>query len=170
MTEVAATPVDGEITTLKPHEQFIAYLGRRADSEKVNRAHDVAASQIDRILQAETEEEIWNADEGGVVSGQDMEDVELLIRGFGVAKSDDKFDTDLGHYVLIDAVRLDDGADVIVNTGSSLIITKLRMFEVRDLFPIEAVIKGQPTSNGGRLLRLRPVPKRAIVAKGTTVE
>ena len=169
-TAVDKNAVSGTITDLKPHQQFIAYLGRRAESEKVNRAHDVAASQIDRILSATTEEEIWAADEGGVVSGQNMEDVELQIRGYGVAKSDDKFDTDLGVYVLMDCIRLDTGESVVVNTGSALIITKLRMFEQRDAFPIEGVIKGQPTSNGGRLLRLRPLPTRAIAPRAASVE
>jgi hypothetical protein len=170
MSEQAVdTTVSGEIQAVKPHDRFRESLQRQAAAEQVYRADEVSASQIDRILSATTEEEIWESDEGGVVSSQDMEDIELHIRGYGIAESSSEYKSTLGVFALIDAVRMDTGEEVIVNTGSDLIISKLAMFKAHNLLPIEGVIKGTPTRSGGRLMRLKPIPKRAI-NPGTSVE
>jgi len=148
-------------TVARPHDQFGEYLLRRAEEDGATRGYEVAASQMDKMLAAETEQEIWDADEGGTVNGQDMIDVELEIRGFKVATSDDQYDAALGVYILIDATRLDNGEQVIVNTGAPLIITKLRMFEVREMLPVTGVIRGTKARNG-TVLKLRQLPSRAV--------
>jgi hypothetical protein len=145
----------------RAHEQFVEYLARRAEQDGSTRSFDVAANQMDKLLTAETEQEIWDADEGGTFSAQDMTDIELRIRGYKVAVSSDEYDSPLGHYILIDAVRLDTGDEVIVNTGAALIITKLRMLESRDLLPVEAVIRGTKAAKG-TVLKLKQIPARAV--------
>jgi hypothetical protein len=167
---VADNAVDGVITDVSPHQRFKDSLVRQAEVEAPTRATDVAAAQVTKILTAETIDDIWAADEGGVISGQDMEDVELEIHDYGLAKSADQYNTNLGVYVLIDATRMDTGEKVIINTGSDLIIAKLAKFRQADAFPIEGVIKGTPTSSGGRLLRLRPLPRRAVRGQSAPVE
>jgi hypothetical protein len=145
----------------RAHEQFIEYLARRAEADGATRSFDVAANQMDKLLNAETEQEIWDADEGGTFSGQDMIDIELLIRGYKVAVSSDEYDSPLGVYILIDAVRLDTGDEIVVNTGSPLIITKLRKLESRELLPAEAVIRGYKAAKG-TVLKLKQIPARAV--------
>jgi hypothetical protein len=170
MTDTTAgvtAPASGAIQKAKPHERFIAYMQRRAESEGSQLGAEVSASQMDKILTAETEEEIWDADEGGTFSGQDMIDIELMIQSFTVAPSSDEFEAALGVYANIKATRLDTGEEVIVNTGADKIITKLRMFEQKGLLPIGGVIKAVKTPKGS-MLKLRPLPKRAVAS--TTAE
>jgi hypothetical protein len=152
---------DGTTLAPKPHERFIGSLMARAEREGQTLGRDVSLSQIDKVLQAETEEDVWNADEGGTVSGQDMIDVEMQILSITVAPSSDEYDATLGVFINIKAIRLDTGDEIVVNTGADKIITKLVKFESMGLLPIEGVIRGVKTRNG-TMLTLRPLPKRAV--------
>jgi hypothetical protein len=145
----------------KPHERFIQSLNARAEREGATLGRDVSLSQIDKVLQAETEEDVWNADEGGTVSGQDMIDVEIEILSLTVAPSSDEYDATLGVFINIKAIRLDTGDETVINTGADKIITKLVKFEAMGLLPIQGVIRGVKTRNG-TMLTLRPLPKRAV--------
>jgi hypothetical protein len=164
MSEIDQQGMTGTIAGPKPHERFLEYVGRRAETEGQTIGAAVSQDQLDRILTAETDEEIWDADEGGTVSGKDCEDVELRIFSFILSPSSDEYDAPLGVYALIKAQRLDTGEELTINTGSDKIIAKLRMFESRGSLPIDAVIRGQKTPKG-RMLKLRPVPKRAVPAE-----
>jgi hypothetical protein len=168
--QTVATPdagTNGTVTVKRPHERFVEYLARRAQVDSEGRAFSVAANQIDKLVTAETAEELWDADEGGVFSGQDMVDVEIEIKAIGFGKSSDEYDAELGVFVSMECTRLDTGEDIIVNCGSPLVITKIRMFEQRDLLPIQGVLKATKTQKGA-LLKLRPLPVRAV--RGTTAE
>lgn len=145
-------------------ESFMAYLERRASEEGENRSFEVAVTQLERILTAETAEQVWDADEYESTGGRDLTDVEQRIRGFSVHKGGEQYKSALGYYIMVDSSRLDTGAEFIWNTGSPLIIGKLRWLEAHDMLPIDCVIKGTPTPNG-EVLKLRPVPKRATSAK-----
>jgi hypothetical protein len=151
----------GTIITVKPHQRFVESLQRQAEANALVHGAEVSLSQVDRILTAETKQDIWDADEGGTVSGQDMIDVELEIRDYTVLPSSDEYDTTLGVYVNIQAVRLDTGEEIIVNTGADKIITKLAAFKAKGFLPIGAVIRGVST-RGGTMLKLRPLPPRAV--------
>lgn len=153
--------VSGNAVAPKPHERFIQSLTNRAEREGATIGRDVSMSQIDKVLEADTEDEVWDADEGGTVSGQDMIDVELQFQSLTVAPSADEYDATLGVFVNIKAVRLDNGDEVTVNTGADKIISKLVKFESMGLLPIEGVIRGVKTRNGNMLV-LRRVPKRAV--------
>lgn len=158
---------DGNAVALRPHERFVKNLQERAAEN--NRSMEVTAKQVNKILSAETEADIWDADEGGTVSGQDFTDVEIEIRGYEIAPSDDQYESLFDVYVNIDAVTLQEakgygiGEAVIINTGAPLVITKLEMFRARDMFPVQAVIKGT-VAKKGTVLKLRPVPKRSTPA------
>ena len=158
---LAHEPRTGTVVSPRPHDQFKDYLARVAESTTGTRSLEVAQNQMDKILNADSAQDIWNADEGGTVNGQDMVDVELEIRGYQVAKSDEQYDAALGVYALIDATRLDTGETVVINTGAPLIIAKLRMFEVKGLLPILGVIRGTQAKNG-TVLKLKPIPPRAV--------
>lgn len=153
----------GTTIAVKPHQRFIQSLQRQAEDNAATHGREVSVNQIDKILTAETEEEIWNADEGGTLSGQDMIDVEMEIQDYVVLPSGDEYDATLDVYINITAVRLDTGEEVIVNTGADKIITKLAVFKARGMLPIGAVIKGVPTRKG-TMLKLRPLPNRAVRA------
>src|ERR1700675_84182 len=95
------TAGNGSVVATRPHEQFTEYLARRAEVDGEGRGFEVAANQVDKILVAETEEDIWNADEGGTFNGQDMMDVEIQVNAISFSPSSDEYDAALGVYVLI---------------------------------------------------------------------
>lgn len=152
---------DGEIVTVRPYEKLTAFLARRAEVDGEGRGFEIASKQIDKILTAETDEEIWDADAAGTVNGQDMMDVEMQVRGVKYAPSSDEYDAPLGVYAIIDAIRMDTGEEAVVSTGAPLVITKLRAFEARGKFPLGCVIKGTKAAKG-TVLKLRPLPVRVM--------
>ena len=155
---------DGAIAVVRPYEHFIEYMQRRAEIESANNSFDVASTMMDKIFTATSAEEIWDADEGGLTSGQNIKDVEMRIESFKVLTSNrPDFDNGLGVYIIVDAVRLSDGEKIIFNTGAAGIIAKLRAFEAKGMLPLECVIRGTVAGNG-EVLKLRPVPKRVITA------
>lgn len=160
----------GTAIATRPHEQFRAYLQRRAEDSDGVRGYEIAQQQMDKILTAESDQDVWDADEGGTIAGNDFCDVEFRIHGFDIATSDDEFESVLNVYALIRGTLLQEwngepvGAEVLVNTGAPLIVTKLRMLELREMLPADVVIRGTKAKKG-TVLKLRPVPKRA--ASGT---
>jgi hypothetical protein len=144
----------------RPVETLIEYLTRRAEVESDSRAYEVAASQLERILSAETEEEFWDATTYVSTGGRDLEDVEQQVLSFSVHRGSDQYQSPLQHFIMVNAARLDTGEQFVWNTGSPLIIGQLRWLESKGKLPKEVVIKGTPTPNG-TVLKLRPVPKRA---------
>lgn len=169
MSDSAVDITSGEVAqSVRPYERYVESLKRQAQADSVNRAFDVAATQIDKILTAQTAEEILGADSGGVVSGQDLVDVELMVRDFSLGESAPEYDATLGVFALIDATNLQTGEDTIVNCGAALVIAKLSALKAGGFLPRELIIRGIKTRNG-TLLRLADVPRRAV-SQGTTVE
>jgi len=170
MSEISTTGNDGEngsVAVQRPYEKFLEYLGHRADVDGANNTFDVAAGMMDKIFNASTAEEIWDADEGGLLAGQNLKDVEQEIKGFKVLRSNRAdFDNGMGVYIIVDATRLDTGEDIVWNTGAPGLIAKLRAFEAMNLLPIRGVIRGQLAGNG-EVLKLRPIPSRAVASTAT---
>lgn len=164
-------PKTGNAVELKPHERFVRSLQARAAENANNgsRNREILAGQVNKILAADTDEEFWNADEGGTIAGQDLQDVPMEILGYEITPSSDEYTSDFGVYVNIDATLLASekgysaGEKVIVNTGAPLIITKLEAARARDMFPLRCVIKGTKAKNG-TVLKLRPLPNIAVSA------
>jgi hypothetical protein len=159
--EIAEKATDGTVAEKKPHELFVDYLGRRAEADAAgNDAFDITSKQIDKIFDAETEDDIWDADEGGTIACQDYIGNLVRINSYRVMRStNDEYDAALGVWVLIDCVNLETGDPVILNTQSPMIIAKLRAFETKNLLPINAKIDGTKTQNGNTVLRLKRAPK-----------
>lgn len=164
MSEIDTTENDaqnGEVIAETPHDQFLRYMHNRAEIDGANNTFDVQSSMMDKILTAQSEEDIWEADEAGLEAGQSLVDVELEVRSMKVLKSNrPDFDNGMGVYIVVNAVRLDTGEEIIFNTGAPGLITKLRAFEALGKFPLQCVIKARTAGNGD-VLKLRPIPKRA---------
>jgi len=171
MTEQSVTKAagndNGEIVVVRLYEKFVDGLKRRAEVDSANRGFDIASKQIDAILAAETEADFWDADISGTVNGQDMMDIEMMVRAVTFAESSDEYDAPLGVYAIVDATRLDNGEECIISTGAPLVVAKLRAAEARDMFPLGCVIKGTKAGKG-TVLKLRPLPVR--VTPGVPVE
>lgn len=159
--EVSAETQTGTAVKVRESTRFVDYLDARAGLDGEGRAFEVASSQLDKILTAETEEEAWDADEFESVAGRDLVDVEQRVLGFTVHKSSGELNAPLGVFIQVQSQRLSDGEEFTWNTGAPLIIGKLRWFEAAQKLPVECVIKGTDTAKG-TVLKLKPVPKRAV--------
>jgi hypothetical protein len=61
----------------------------------------------------------------------------------------------------ITSTRLSDGVQFQWDTSAPLLMGKMRWLEAHDQLPCECVIKGH-IAPGGTVLKLRPIPKRAV--------
>lgn len=156
--------------------QFHAYMLDRAHQEttQADLAEQISASNMDAIFQAETEEEIWAAGNGGTVQGRDAEDLEMEVRSFRSVISTRQDIEGRGYYITADAtclggpeetlrkLGLSVGDDFAFQTGADDIVYRLRAFELREMFPVRCVVRGIKTSSGQTVLKLRPMPKRTV--------
>lgn len=169
-TDVATTDqADGQVATVRASDGLAEYFQRRALAtknqvgEEGSRAYQVMADQVDNILTAETEDDIWDADEGGTTAAKDLTGVPLRIHSYDVVESG-KFKTDFGVYALLNATNLVTGADVRLNTGAPLVLAKLRAFEARELLPVDVIFEGIETASGNTVLKMRPYRRAAVLA------
>jgi hypothetical protein len=153
--------------SLNKFTKFANHLAQRAslDADEIDTL-DTQASIANRILDAKTEQEIWDADEGGTPGGRDLIDLEQRIFGFDIMKGKDpeKESKLLGPvFLLVRAARLTDGMEFTWNTAASGIVTKLYKFDQLGKFAnggyIDCVIR---EAGGKGALVLRPVSSRAI--------
>lgn len=175
-TDVATTDqVNGQVATVRASDGLAEYFQRRAlatknqVSEDGSRAYQVMADQVDKILTAETEDDIWGADEGGTTAAKDLTNVPLRVHSYDVVESG-KFRTDFGVYALLTATNLVTGDDVRLNTGAGLILAKLRAFEAigymggGDKGPIDVIFEGIETASGNTVLKMKQYLRAAVLA------
>jgi hypothetical protein len=163
----------GTVQTATAVEKFHTYMLYRARENSSDRGSDVMASQGERILGAETEEDIWNADAGGTIQAKDIPDVEVEIRSFEpVISNRQDIENSRGYYLSMDATclggpsetlarnGLTPGQDFVLQTGAELLMYKIRSFEAGGYLPIKAVIKSYTTQSGNTVLKFLQLPKR----------
>jgi hypothetical protein len=177
-TAVAQNGVSGAVTAddRARVERFINYLTQRSELAAATRGNDVAYKQMARIIEATesgTDDDIWDADEGGVVSGKDFAGIEFMLHAIEFSPSSDQYDAPLGHFVTLNTTVLSKhpgfsiGEEVIVNTGAPGVVTKARALEARGMLPAPCFIKSVPARKGS-VLKLRPAPGHAVT--GETAE
>ena len=167
MAQQDNSPATKSGTAVAPRavDNLIDYLRKRADADAGSRAYDVAASQLEKILSATDEAAFWDASDYSSLGGRDLEDVEQTILSFTVHEStSDEYDAALGFYILVTAQDMEKGEELIWNTQSPLIIGQLRWLESKNLLPYSCVIRGTRAGKG-RVIKLRPIPKRAVQGK-----
>jgi len=128
-------------------------------------------SSMLKILESATEDEMWEADELGQTGGRDLRDIEMEIRSYAVKWSagggdiSSAFrDRESGRqmYILVKSVRLDNGEEFIWNTSAPLLVGKIFWLADRGMLPAQCVIRGTDLGAGAWLLKLKPIPKRAV--------
>lgn len=138
---------------------------------------DMQLGSLLGILNADDEETMWDSASSGPPGGRDLVDVEMAITDFKVRLSknneiDSPFMSEAGEsmYLLVTAVRLADGQEIVWNTSAPDLV--MRLFWARDHGKLpghwECVIRGTNIGAGQVVLKLRPLPRRRIV-DGTTV-
>jgi hypothetical protein len=175
-SEEEVEPVrSGNVILRTKVQDFQSYLLGRAESSAGVRSTEVTDNQVAKILQAaETgeEQDVWDADEGGLVSAKDFAHTptnvspEFVLHGFTIAASSDQYDAPLGVFASLDTTivsvdpRFSMGETVVINTGAPLILAKARALEARGMLPQRCVIVAIPARKGD-VLKLRPAPERA---------
>lgn len=154
---------------------FAEYLLARAQATPTKqRALEVSVNQVEAILAASedgSDDDIWDADRGGTIGLRDIPGAVIRIHSIEISEANDPaYEADLGVFALIYATMLYDpernypaGSDVVINTGVGRVITKLRAFEARDRFPMDAMVTAIK-SQSGFVLRLDRAPNYPMVA------
>ena len=158
--------LDGTVSTrdaaVLMFSEFEQYLSSRAmDASEV--AMEMNMVNLMAIMNAETEEEMWKADESDILGGRDLPDVEQTILSYRVFAAGSRFNAPLKHFIIVDAIKLESGEQFVWNTGAPMLIAKLRWLEAHELLPYDCVIRGIESENGTRL-RLVPVARRPVKA------
>lgn len=173
-TEVeTASQNGGEVQEMRPAQRFRAYALDRASHESNTSGEDVSASQIDKVFQAETAEDIFKAVSGGTVQARDVVGLEIEILSMRLQESD-RFEGS-SYYANLDVTIMGGprevltrsgpvGANIVLQTGAEIIIAQVRAFEARGLLPQRAVIVGTQTNSGYEVLKLGEPPQRTVTA------
>jgi hypothetical protein len=162
-TDVATDDaLNGEVSTPTVHDKFAEYMALYAKANTRD-AGDAQDSISERLLTAESEEDIWDADEGEMPSAEDLVNIPIRIFSFDVLTSNDpgKQNARTGNtYLVIHSARLDNGDMLDWNTSATLIVQKLmRMYNKGFLDPsankyLDAMVTSTRTGNGFDVYKL----------------
>lgn len=152
---------------------FIQLIGRmelEASSDEDTFLSPVITS-LAKIQDASTEEEMWDSDELDQTGGRDLADIEQSILEYSV-KYSASGDSDIksafvdsrgrGMYLLIRSARLDNGEEFVWNTSAPLLVGKVLWLADHGKLPAQVVIRSTELGGGKKLLKLKPIPKRAV--------
>lgn len=160
-------------TTVKTPPAFQTLIGRmelEASSDESTFDSPMITSML-RILEAETESEMWEADDLTQTGGRDLVDVEQSIIEYAIKfsanstiRSAFRDQSGRGMYLLIRSARLDTGEEFVWNTSAPLLVGKILWLADHSKLPANVVIRGTD-AGAGTVLKLKEIPKRAQQAK-----
>lgn len=158
--------------------RFLQQMSMTADVDSTEESTGSTESTVEKIVTAETEAEMWDADELGLIGGRNIVDVEMCVNSFLVRYSRKENNTTehgevmksafvdpstkRGMYLLVESTRLDNGEEFTWNTSAPSVLSKLFWLHQNSRLPCECVIRGKDLGGGQMYLTLKPVPKRAV--------
>jgi hypothetical protein len=155
----------------KPPTIFQSLLNRMEIEASIepDQADSTILQGVEAILTADDEETMWVADDLTQTGGRDLRDVEQEILRFRIKRSLDPeintpFVDSQGRkmYLLVDAVKIANGDQFTWNTSAPLVVAKIFWLEDHDKLPYECVIKGTDLAGARTILKLKPIPQRAV--------
>jgi hypothetical protein len=170
VTEVDRSVQSGDVQELRPFEKFTAHIQRLAAQNDESNKDIVTSGQVDKILTAETIEDVWDADEGGMYALKDLVGMELELLSAKDLPSKDETKRNLfGTWLLMECGVLTEnkklglpiGDVIMVNTGVPTVIAKIKALQGKGVNHIQFMVQGIP-SGAGEMVRLRPIPNRAV--------
>lgn len=148
---------DAAITRLKQQLELAASM---EDGNGASNA-DITAAVIQRMFEADSLDAAMEAQDASLPSGKSISDTEMTVLGIAVRKADSKYsEHSLGYYLVVDAARLDTGAEMRFAVGAPNVVALLFRALNEGMLPLECVIRSRETANG-ELLSLRRIPRRA---------
>lgn len=163
----------GGITAPKAFDKFKEALASEATLSASFSDEDkalITEQVVESMIKADSLEEAIQAQDAGLISGQQLVDLEQEIQGFDVVTSS-KPDAPLGHYLRCSSIALMEfnaggvmltpGEEFQWAVGASNVVTLLMKARSLGRLPLEIVLKEKKTEGDKALLLLRLVPKRA---------
>lgn len=174
MANEPAVKSNGNVTTPRPYDRFRNYVSERTAEDKTDPAA-VAASVGERILAAQTEDEIWDANEQGGTTRLDSLagcELEFLPGWRFVKQTDPEMMNSLEAFIIGEAIIVasqnkdySPGQQVTYNTGVERVIATLEAFRAQELLPKVALVHGTDLGSGKTAISLRRPAARAVSAK-----
>lgn len=166
-----------DIDAINPPRAFQRLLQQMSMTAEIDAAEQSGSTQntVEKIITAESEADMWEADELGNLGGRDLIDVEQRVDSYLVRYSNNSVGPDgeeiqsvftdaegRGMYLLVSSVRLENGEEFVWNTSAPSIVSKLIWLYENNRLPCECVIRGKKLSATKTYLSLKPIPKRAV--------
>lgn len=148
----------------RPFQLALTEIKGRAEADGVGRGFEVAANVADKILTAETLDDILNAPEQGPGDLSDFVGKSFRIIGGTIAwaPSSEQFrEGGTGYYVQFKALDMN-GQEVFVSTGSVNVVFQIKAMEKMGLFDEEGVPLDRYLT-----VRSRPVPSGTLYWLGS---
>lgn len=187
-SNIEPSDINPTFVTPTPFQVMLRAMEMDASAEDGNFGGD----DLNAILSAETEEEMWEADERPPLNFQHLAGCELSILDFDVKYSRGEseiqtpFITPDGKkmYLLVKCVRLSGGKTTVfrlpeigevftANTSARFVVAKLwrmltlGMIDERVGRSAECMVQSTDLGGGQAVIKLRPIPKRSV--SSTTV-
>jgi hypothetical protein len=166
MARTASNEVAEKSDAQKAFERMLERMELAAKSEDEDFGNPMLTGIVG-ILEAETEEEMWDADDLAQIGGRNLRDVEQRIIGYDVRFSTNpnvqsvfKDSQGRGMYLLVRSIRYDTGAEFIWNTSAPLLVGKILWLADRDMLPADVVIRGTHLGGDQWVLKLKKMPER----------
>lgn len=179
---------EGTVRTMSPFERFCVTMAGRATLESEEKSFDYGA--IEAIIMAETEEEMWTADDRGPLGGRDLAGLVQIVEDVQVKWSnsstvDSAFKdpaTGRNFYLLITSTRHDDakysgihpeihqGDKFQWNTSAPRVVGKLMWLEGHGKLAQPVTIESIDLGGGQQVLKLRAVQSGFVNQQSQTLE
>lgn len=181
MAEEMATRT-GKAVAEKPFERLLRQMEGLAQLSGDGSGSQSAINTVNAILGAESEEEMWQADELPQVNGKTLAGMEQTIHDFEVKFGDDPEiesvfvgpESGRHMYLLVTSSRLSMsrvcpqyaiGDEIIWNTSAPALVAKLFWFRAHGKLPgQETVIESTELGAGKTVLKFKDIPKRPTKA------
>jgi hypothetical protein len=153
----AVVPADDN----RPYQKMLAYMRERAEvTASEYDPEELSADQVDRIMTATTEDELFKAMETAGLTGlKDLEDGTVIrIHSYRLVSGQ----LGIGVYAVLEADDPNTGEVLQLDTGVSRILAFLRMCEVMQKFPVTVEIVKKTTASGNQMITLKRDRKRAV--------
>lgn len=155
-------------------QRLVQQMSLTADIDSAEQSGNTE-NTVEKIVTAESEADMWEADELGLIGGRNIVDVEMRVLSYLIRFSNSRTSPSgeeiksafidqqgRGMYLLVTSIKLETGEEFVWNTSAPAVVSKLIWLYEHGRLPMECVIRGKDLGGGQTYLSLKPVPKRAV--------
>lgn len=167
MANEPAKKDSGTVEQSRLATQFRDWVQAKAAQSADEGSWEVTARQLDKMLAAESAEDIDASDDAITYQGRDLAGLQMTIpeQEYRYAQSSDEYETPLGVYIQFKAIALNalptrgivKGQELLISTGAPLIIGKLRVYQANGMLPVQQEIHAIKTTRG-IALKIKTIP------------